>query len=743
MHISTHLVHFMLILHTSASQRKYASDLPSLIKTLSKTGLTAHNISEKLHYNHIEKLPPLAYIPSDLRNFHHQLTHSWFPYSRNKANPTAYPPTNVNPSCNSFTYNTFHWSPLQWTSITDSSFPNIDFQMLHFKLPSQTPVTIARADSPRNTITIPHDSLHETFLFMSKILSYFYEKYTHMTFKLFTYTDPELPTNVINCTIGLYDLLSIQEVIKPQGETRVLYTTPCILEKIIRIQKLTWTEYAVHFSTSRIRNTIQQPLRYFNSTTREQTLTFQWPYINQTTFKLIIRVSQQRKSLPKIWWILPYTKSLLTLHKNLFAPPSIKTRTTTYSYTFQNKHHYVRGGCIAQCKHKKLHQKVRQQILPTTSWPLPTKNIQGLTPTRFYCLPQCGTIENHMKLFHKHVPSWWPPSVSDKCTLHILNFTKPSERQRIHFSNLQHLNPSLNNTIYTYETNMPIEFSGPLQTFQYELSHLHKRMQQATSKFTQLWQQTYPQYKKLETIITESLLLHDDSLIHQSELLYYTNNERELNRNTLKMSTAAYLANYNIDEFKDNYYQLNEEFKQLQEYAEQIYSFKYMTIVLQAIQNRTDLQPNVIYSHKFYKGFLQSKPIMRILTSQLRTSLAVPTRNNQKERIDIQQTSNSYKRSTVRNSPNLKSTLIASKIALFSTELKPILTTPNGISTVQIINTYPYTSLPYQTLKTLLNKIVKSFMYFVNHSHFLYNSVHITMSPHLRHVFEVLTAVCK
>ena len=362
---------------------------------------------------------------------------------------------------------------------------------------------------------------------------------------------------------------------------------------------------------------IQQTPQYFNSTTREQTLTFQWPYLNYTAFKLKIRVAHQRKYIPKIWWILPYTTSLLTYHKNLFTPPSIKTRAITYSYAFKVKHLYNRGGCITQCKHKKLYQKVRQHKLPTTSWPLPQKNIQGLVPTRLYCLPQCGTIENHMKLFHEHVPSWWPPSVSDKCTSHILNFTKLSERQKINFANFQRFNPSLNNTIYTYETNTPIEFSGPLQARQYELSHIHRQIQKTTRKFTKLWQQAYPQYKKLETIITESLLLHDDSLIHQSELLYYTKNKRDLNRNTLKMSTSAYLANYNINEFKDNYYHLNERFKQMQDYAEQIYSLKYMTIILQAIQNRTDLQPNVIYSHKFHNGFLQSKPIMRILTSQL------------------------------------------------------------------------------------------------------------------------------
>jgi len=109
--------------------------------------------------------------------------------------------------------------------------------MTQLKRPSQTQIMIAQTNSPRDTITIPHDSLQETFLFMSKILSYFYEKYAHITFKLSKDTDPTLPTNAINCTIGVHDLPSIQEVIKPQGETRILYTTPCILEKSYGFKK--------------------------------------------------------------------------------------------------------------------------------------------------------------------------------------------------------------------------------------------------------------------------------------------------------------------------------------------------------------------------------------------------------------------------------------------------------------------------------------------------------------------------
>ena len=730
-----------MFINTNGSPRNYASNLASLVKTLHKEDITTYNISQNFHYRNIEKLPPLAYIPSDLKSFHNQLTHSWNIYANNKKNPTVYPPTNVNPSCNSFTYKVFHWSPLQWTRILDSSPISTDFQMIHLISPSYANVTIMQTNAPQKLITTPQASFQETFLFMSKLLSYFYEKYTSITFKLSQDTDFMHHINTTNCTLGLHELPAIQEVIKPPGENRIMYTTSCILQRIARIQKLTWTEYTISFPTSRLRNIKQQTPRYLNSNTPEQTLTFQWPYINQTAFKLHIRVSHRRKNLPKIWWILPHTDSLLTYHKNHFVP--INTRTTTYSYTLNNRHHYNKGGCIDNCKHKELQETVQRRNLPTTSWPLPQKNTQGLVPKRLYCLPQCGTIENHMKLFHEHVPSWWPPPVSDKCTSHSSNLTTLSERQKISFSNLQHLNPSLNNTIYTYETNTPIEFSGPLKERQYELSHIHGQIKNLTRKFTISWQQAYLQYKKLETTITESLLLHDDSLIHQSELLYYTESERELDRNTLKMSTSAYLANYKINEFKDNYYHLNKKFKQMQDYAEQIYSLKYMTIILQAIQNRNDLQPNVIYSHKFNNGFLQNKPIMRILPPPSQSTQITLRKNSHTKRTNKQQTPHSDNRPTTNIPTNLKSRQIKSQIVLIST--RPALyTIPlQDVQTTQLTKVQTHTPLPYQTIKIILTNLMASFTHFINQAHFLYNAVHIVVSSRLQHANEMITKLCE
>ena len=108
MNIFLYMINFFLMFaHTNGSPRNYASNLASLIKTLHKKDITTYNISQNFRYRNIEKLPPLAYIPSDLKNFHNQLTHSWNTYANNKRNLTVYPPTNVNPSCNSFTHRVF------------------------------------------------------------------------------------------------------------------------------------------------------------------------------------------------------------------------------------------------------------------------------------------------------------------------------------------------------------------------------------------------------------------------------------------------------------------------------------------------------------------------------------------------------------------------------------------------------------------------------------------------------------
>jgi len=743
MNIFSNLLHFFLLLiHTHASPRTYASNLESLITTLQKNGIAIY-ISNNLHYHNIEKLSPLPYIPSDLKNFHNQLTHSWNIYTANKKNPTIYPPINVNPSCNSFTYRVFHWSPLQWTLIEDNFFPDTDFQMIHLKSSPHTQVTIAQANSPMNTVTMSQDSLQEAFLFMSRILSYFYEKYAYITFKLSQETNPTLPMSITNCSIGLHELPAIQEVIKPQGENRILYTPPCILQKIVRIQKLTSTIYTVTFPTSTIHNIKQFNLIYLNTTTRERTITFQWPYINQTAFKLEIRTSHRRHHLPKIWWLLPHTKSLLTYHKDLFTPPVIKTRATTYSYIFNHKHQYNKGGCINHWSHKKLQEKVQRFNLPTTSWPLPMKPIQGVIPTRFYCLPQCGTIERHMKISDKHLPYWWPHSDHDTCTSNHANLTKLFEQQEKNYPHPPKLKSLLQNIIYTYDTNIPITLSGPLQTYQYDIPHLRKQLQKKIVKFNRLWQQTYLQYTKLETAITDNLLLHDETLIHISELIYYTKNKFERHQNAQKLNTAVYLANSKINEFRHNYYQLNPRFKQLQLYAEQIYSLKRITTVLQEIQNRTDIQNNVIYAHKIRNGYIQNKPIMRILPSQSPPPQITLKKNNHTERINKQQTLHTEDKSTTHNPTDLTSRQAKSPTTLFSTKPIPHTQHAQNSHTTQNTQVQLHTFLPYRTIKTFLTNIMETFMHFINQSYFLYNAVHTTISSRLQRITETITELCK
>ena len=262
------------------------------------------------------------------------------------------------------------------------------------------------------------------------------------------------------------------------------------------------------------------------------------------------------------------------------------------------------------------------------------KLTQGLIPTRFYCLPQCGTIEQHMKIFDKQLPYWWPHYDHDTCISNNANLTKLAEQQEKNYPHPLNFNSLSQNTIYTYDTNIPITFSGPLQTYQYELSHISNQLHKKIDKFKRLWQQTYLQYTKLETAITDNLLLQDETLIYTSELTYYTKNELQRHQNVQKLNAAIYSANSKINEFRHNYYQLNPRFKQLQIYAEQIYSLKRITTVLQEILNKTNLQNNVIYAHKVQNRYLQNKPIMRILPSQSQPPQITLNKNSHTEQIN-------------------------------------------------------------------------------------------------------------
>jgi len=371
------------------------------------------------------------------------------------------------------------------------------------------------------------------------------------------------------------------------------------------------------------------------------------------------------------------------------------------------------------------------------------KPIQGAIPTRFYCLPQCGTIEQHMKIFDKQLPDWWPHYDHDTCTPNHANRTKLLEQQGKNYPHPQELKSLLKNELYTYDTNIPITFSGPLQTYQYDLPHLRNQLQNKIDKFIRLWQQTYPQYTKLETAITDNLLLQDETLIYTSELAYYTKNKFERQQNAQNLNTAMYSANSKINAFRHNYYQLNPRFKQLQLYAEQIYSSKRIITILNQIQNRMDLQNNIIYAHKIQNGYLQSRPIIRILPSQSQPPSPTLKTSTHTERINKPQTLHTEDRLTTHNPTNLTSRQTKTQTVPFSTKPIPHAQQTHNLQTTKNPKTKFHTFVPYRTIRTFITKTMKAFMQFINQSHFLYNAVYTVITSRLQRITETLTKLCK
>jgi len=208
------------------------------------------------------------------------------------------------------------------------------------------------------------------------------------------------------------------------------------------------------------------------------------------------------------------------------------------------------------------------------------------------------------------------------------------------------------------------------------------------------------------------------------------------------MTTAAYLETLNIRKFKNVYYNLSEWFTRLQTYTEQIYSFKYMSTILQFIQYKTNLQNNVIYAHMFRDGYLQSTPFMRILPRALNSSYNTLRVSHLTERTNNPKTSTQAKSSKANPLTNVTSNVTISAITAPNSTLTPTYLISSITSALLTSTTQSHTHARHLNIENLLSKLTKPLVHIINRSYFIFNSVRIATLPYLIHISELLTKIC-
>jgi len=219
------------------------------------------------------------------------------------------------------------------------------------------------------------DSSSDALLYIFHIVSYFYERFKFVEFKLFNkqhYWPNEFRGR---CYVGLNRLPLIKQVHHTIGDKYPTIPSECHEEAITRAYRINNTQHSVTFPKSRLRNVVphyRAPLAvYIKNTGYPEVLNFEWSTPEDQGYDLRLTIGEELLFIPKVWWIHQQSDSLLGNHKNIFAPDHFQTTRTIYSYSRGNRYYYADGKYVKKPGINYLRHKVTEYQPTIYSWQLP------------------------------------------------------------------------------------------------------------------------------------------------------------------------------------------------------------------------------------------------------------------------------------------------------------------------------------------------------------------------------------
>jgi len=372
---------YYLLIRPSFPIRQCATNLSTLTTALQQTEAIITSLPISQQTTRRQNTKPILALPFDLEQFHKHLLHNWTTYSSEQQIQTLTKPLNVTPDCNCYYYYRVKWKPDQWTTLQwEPVLSFLDFQMINLKLIKQPFYLIPHIYEgfpPYNM------SLHNSFdalMFISQIISYFYEKYELVRFKLFHNHTPWIKKYSGPCFMNIQDFPSVITDMygpTPRYDGSFEYekvSHHCPPDILTRLQHYNATDYRTFFPKGILRNVLARlrlRSKYLTDFKYPEALDFEWGFPNDTGYILHIHTQTLRLEIPKNWWIHQQSPSLLGYHKHFFTPSYLQTIRTTYSYERRRRHYYNNGLYVKQPKTQYLRQHVDELKPALTSWPIP------------------------------------------------------------------------------------------------------------------------------------------------------------------------------------------------------------------------------------------------------------------------------------------------------------------------------------------------------------------------------------
>ena len=562
------------------------------------------NVPPNKRHNLTKYFLPLVTLPCDSENFASQIQNDWTQYVTQIQSSPPIPPLNVRPECDSFHYRHFPWTPEIWNRLEHSqTAKQFSFEMIYFEIIDKALYVIRNI----NDSSLPHNMyLHDssdTILLISKIISYFYELYQSVSFKLNIGDNLPSQTQSKPCFVALARLPNIKLPLHTFGTTNIPYPEQCSEERLVRFRQTAPSVFLVEFPQGHIENrvpTLRNYEIYKQATGHPDVLDFQWTSPSSKAFHLQIEVGPRLTNNPKIWWIYRQSPSVLGYHDNFFAPESLRTSQTVYSYARGQNHYYADGLYVKLPNVHYLTQNVTENNYTLQKWPLPTQTENRPLTLDTICTPHIGSFERALIKAMTLLSNTPRFTNLDFCQQYASDHLPLNSLRSTYHAQAITENPHFQPTFFSYHDNQTT-FRAHDTSFQQAFNH-------EFSIFKSLWHNMQPKILQLHQKLYRFHYFHRRSLHYDAERRLYTH---DFNSFAAAWSYAVHArdkATQNLNEVHHliNYFSVT--LHSVQRRFSTLYLLKLHSIVLHILQNDSSLRPGILYNHTYTNGQIHSTP---------------------------------------------------------------------------------------------------------------------------------------
>ena len=562
------------------------------------------NVPPNKRHNLTKKFPPLVTLPCDSENFASQIQSDWTQYARHVQACPPIPPLYVRPECDSFYYRHFQWTPEFWNRLEHSpTAKQFSFEMIYLEIIDKALYVIRNI----NESSLPHNMYlydsSDTILLISKVISYFYELYQFVRFKL--NISDNLPSNMQRkpCFVALDRLPNIKLPLHTFGTTHISNPEQCNEERLVRFRQTAPSVFLVEFPQGQIENrvpTLRNYEIYKKATGHPDVLDFQWTSPSSKAFFLQIEVGPRLTNNPKLWWIYRQSPSVLGYHDNFFAPESLRTSQTVYSYARGQYHYYAEGLYVKLPDVQYLIQNVTENNYTLQRWPLPTQTENRPLNLNTICAPHIGSFERALTKAMTLLSNTPPFANIDFCQRFASDHSSLNSLRNIYHAQAMTENPHFQSTFFSYHDNQTT-FKAHDTSFQQAFNH-------EFSIFKSLWQNMQPKILQLHQKLYHFHYFHRRSSCYYAERRLYANDLKSLASAWSHAVHARDKATQNLNEVHHliNYFSVT--LRSIQQRFSKLYLLKLHGTVLHILQTDSSLRPGILYTHTYMNGQIHSTP---------------------------------------------------------------------------------------------------------------------------------------